>query len=704
MSFLITRVESYDDHVKTVKYFLRGTRLLLIRKHWSTNYRETFVLGILTSRHNTDNLVNKLNTNTLFIRNTSLVTSPIDIIVPVYNGFDFLDGLFQCIKENTDLHYRLFVVNDASTDKRVLPLLKKYATAFGSKMILIENEHNLGFVKSVNAALKQTTNNVVLINTDVILPKKWASGLLYPIEQDSKVATVTPFSNCATIFSIPEFGDNIFDGDLESINESISCINAPFDKLSFPTGVGFCMAINKEALHSVGLLDEIFERGYGEENDWCQRAIKKGFYNTIAPNLFVWHKHGASFGVEKFKMIERHLAIIKNRYKNYIKDVQKAQHEGIYASLREFIKILFFNSIANSTSVWFCHAWGGGAEMYAQRQIESLRQDSLCIKLCEKNYGYVRMSWYYKEYSGTIYIEHDDILNILDHIKIDSIVVNSITSWLQIPETLKLISDIKSHLKCVVSFRAHDFMSICPSICMVNNDMTYCNITRLEQCKTCKLHLDKQPIKISNLTAYQTAWGKFFAEICDEIIAFSDSTREIYAMLFPQTKDKIKVIPHTIPKIRVPVVHEHDGINIAILGAIHAAKGAYILSEMGKLLPKYKNVTITLIGYTANKKGFPNIIETGTYIPEDLPNIIEEHNIDIIFIPSICPETFSYTTQEAIEMELKTACFNLGAQAERIKNYHQGLVISKIDAKTALDEIVKFCKNDKTETNYATKN
>ena len=38
-------------------------------------------------------------------------------------------------------------------------------------------------------------------------------------------------------------------------------------------------------------------------------------------------------------------------------------------------------------------------------------------------------------------------------------------------------------------------------------------------------------------------------------------------------------------------------------------------------------------------------------------------------------------------MNIPVACFDIGAPAERIKKYGKGIVISKIDAKTALDEI-----------------
>lgn len=292
-------------------------------------------------------IINKLNLTRLFSKSQT-PNFPIDIIVPVYNGYEYLSPLFESIYNNTDLDYNLIVVNDASPDKKVLPLLNKYQKKFGNKMTLINNETNRGFIFSVNTALKTIKNHCVLVNTDVVLPKNWASKLFTPIYLDKKVASVTPFSNNATIFSLPKMNENELLGDLEEINKTLSVINTPFKKIKLPTGVGFCMAMNKNAIQKVGLIDEIFGRGYCEENDWCMRAIKHGFYNTIAANLLVWHKHGASFGSEKQNLIKTNERILLNRHPKYHSEVHKSLKDNKFLSLRFFGELLYLKTIAKN--------------------------------------------------------------------------------------------------------------------------------------------------------------------------------------------------------------------------------------------------------------------------------------------------------------------------------------------------------------------
>ena len=69
---------------------------------------------------------NKLSLDLLFnCYFCSKVNYPkIDIILPIYNGFEYLENLFYSIRKNTDIPYHLFIINDASPDKRVHEFIK----------------------------------------------------------------------------------------------------------------------------------------------------------------------------------------------------------------------------------------------------------------------------------------------------------------------------------------------------------------------------------------------------------------------------------------------------------------------------------------------------------------------------------------------------------------------------------------------------
>jgi len=78
-----------------------------------------------------------------------------------------------------------------------------------------------------------------------------------------------------------------------------------------------------------------------------------------------------------------------------------------------------------------------------------------------------------------------------------------------------------------------------------------------------------------------------------------------------------------------------------------------------------------------------------------LPELVEDHKIDMFLIPSICPETFSYTTQEIIMMEMPLMVFNIGAPAERVKDYKNGYILNEISAKSILNTVEQFSEKIK---------
>jgi GT2 family glycosyltransferase len=76
------------------------------------------------------------------------------------------------------------------------------------------------------------------------------------------------------------------------------------------------MYMRADAIHEVGLFDEEkFGRGYGEENDWCLRALDRGFLHLCACDVFVEHLGGVSFGAtEKTQLVQENLAVLCGEY------------------------------------------------------------------------------------------------------------------------------------------------------------------------------------------------------------------------------------------------------------------------------------------------------------------------------------------------------------------------------------------------------
>ncbi|MEH8097002.1 glycosyltransferase [Gallibacterium anatis] len=322
--------------VYTVKYNgIKATINKIKKKIYSTTPK-------LTEKNHID--LDKIRT--YFLSNQKIPTlkidQPIDIIIPVYNGFDYLLPLFNSIKNNTSIPYRLLVCNDKSTDKRVSPFLRSIKESYNIDFLLIENNENLGFIKTVNKLVELTENHFVLLNTDIEVPPYWLERLMYPIFTMENIASTTPFTNSGTICSFPKYlEDNkiLLDLEVNQVDSYFRTVNFENTYIEIPTAIGFCMGVNKELVKKIGMFDEIYGKGYCEENDWSQRAIVSGYKNIHVTNLFVYHKHGGSFpSLEKQKLQERNYNILIERYRNYPNDVNLLIERNELYNLRKMLE------------------------------------------------------------------------------------------------------------------------------------------------------------------------------------------------------------------------------------------------------------------------------------------------------------------------------------------------------------------------------
>ena len=129
----------------------------------------------------------------------------IGVVIPVYNGRQHLEILLPSLFRNTTQPHKFIFVNDSSPDPEVLPWLKEQC-AGREDCVVLENEENMGFPATVNKGASLCKGDFVILNTDTEVPSNWLERLMQPIWEDSHVASVTPFSDAATIFSFPFVG------------------------------------------------------------------------------------------------------------------------------------------------------------------------------------------------------------------------------------------------------------------------------------------------------------------------------------------------------------------------------------------------------------------------------------------------------------------------------------------------------------------
>jgi len=237
----------------------------------------------------------------------------VDIIVPVYNACDDVLLCLSSLIEKTDVLHRIFVINDGE-DERTAEMLDAFNCSF-NHLEVINNDHNLGYTKSVNKGISHSNADwVVVLNSDTIVSDNWLSKLLNCALSTEKVGMVGALSNAASWQSVPQIHDNNGDWHLNPIPDGMTIDDialevATLSQREYPeVGVinGFCQLINTSMLDEIGLLDEVaFPIGYGEENDMCARAVKAGYKLLIADDTYIFHAKSKSFGHDKRKALAK---------------------------------------------------------------------------------------------------------------------------------------------------------------------------------------------------------------------------------------------------------------------------------------------------------------------------------------------------------------------------------------------------------------
>ena len=147
-----------------------------------------------------------------------------------------------------------------------------------------------------------------------------------------------------------------------------------------------------------------------------------------------------------------------------------------------------------------------------------------------------------------------------------------------------------------------------------------------------------------------------------------------------EARDRIACRPHRtmidIPPVPRPR-REGPGV-IGILGAIGAVKGARIVSDLAYLLDRLPDAPrLVIVGEFDHSFPLPASVRvTGRYDPATLPAILAAHGVTAWLMPSVWPETFSFTTREMLATGLPVMAFELGAQGEAVREAPNGHIVA----------------------------
>lgn len=245
----------------------------------------------------------------------------ITIVIPVYGDWETLNICIESLKKCASKDNTIMLVNDHGPEWEMIEknILKAIEGCDNFKYYL--NAENLGFVKTCNRAVMEldtTDNDILLLNSDTQVTEGFDVEMQEVLYLHEKHGAVCPRSNNATLLTIPVKNSTGTHLSEEQSYHTFLQMQSILPRYSIlPTGVGFALLIKRKLIRQFGLFDEIFGKGYNEENDFCARINQYGYNVAMANRAYVYHYESRSFGEAKKALDAKNREILIGRYPYY---------------------------------------------------------------------------------------------------------------------------------------------------------------------------------------------------------------------------------------------------------------------------------------------------------------------------------------------------------------------------------------------------
>ncbi|GAB3281283.1 glycosyltransferase [Parahaliea aestuarii] len=593
----------------------------------------------------------------------------VDIVIPVYRGLEETRSCIESVLATT-AGERLVLVNDCSPEPEITQYLRELDAAH-DRVLLLENAENLGFVATANRGMAAGPDaDVLLLNSDVEVANDWLARLCTAAYSQPKVASVTPFANNATIMSFPNFCEDnelLFGLSLAELDHAFARRPLEGNLWPIPSGVGCCMYLRRDCLEAVGLFDlETFGRGYGEENDWCQRAHAAGWTNYHLGNCFVYHKGGVSFAAEQSPRIAAAMEILDDRYPHYHSTVQRFIGEDPARIARTEVLFDLVASLARPKIVAISHKLGGGAQQHVDELARYYAGDALFLQLTPERSGKsVALSIFsagerLKDgLQFDIDSEYDELVQLLRELGVGHVHFHH---TMGLPPRLWLLAEA---LDCRHDLTVHDYYLVNGNPTLTDRDARYVDPVDSDFDQRCATHYPLPEGVTASL--WRENQQLLIGAARRVIFPSADCARrfchfyDIETPVVAWHPDYLLSQPYPAPQ------WSFDGgrpLKVLVVGAISREKGADVIEAVANALAK-EGIEFHLLGY-AYRALSEQVVTHGPYDNGRVYELVGDIQPDVVWFPALWPETYSYTLSVALHMGLPVVVPQLGAFVERV--------------------------------------
>jgi GT2 family glycosyltransferase len=215
------------------------------------------------------------------------------VVVLTHDNLAFSRMCLASVLENTEYpNYELIVVDNASSDGTVEELKRLASSIPIVKTIL--NDRNAGFGPGNNQGLAAATGEIlVLLNNDTVVPRGWLTRLARHLD-DPRIGLIGAATNRSCNEAQIDIPYQTY-GEFQAVARS-QRERHDGERLPIRMPMMFCVAFRRDTYERLGPLDERYEVGMFEDEDYALRAKSAGLHVAWTPEVYVHHAYHASIG------------------------------------------------------------------------------------------------------------------------------------------------------------------------------------------------------------------------------------------------------------------------------------------------------------------------------------------------------------------------------------------------------------------------
>ena len=632
----------------------------------------------------------------------------VDVLVPIYGAAAELARCLASLRRHGGPgEHRLLLLLDGPQPREVEASVAGLRSDPGPwRVTVLRAPRRTGYVAMVNRGLGQSSGDVVLLNSDTEVTAGWLSKLARAATSAPRVASVTPFSNHATLCSLPRFlAENhlpaSYDADgFGRLVEGCSQHARP----CLPTGVGFCLYLTRAALDAVGPFDdERFGLGYGEEVDWCLRARRDGWRHLLDDSTFVYHVGQSSFGASRSVRVRAAHRVLRRRHPGYLAEIADFIRRDPLAPLRERVMERLRPPPSPPRPpgrvVHLVHGWPpydvGGTEVYARalatRQAR-WRRASVFARLAHparhRGDAVERMD---RGVRVRLTVNNFVQRNPLSRNAIyDRSLALELRRFLgeEAPDLIHVhhlaghaanLARVAAERQVPIVFQLQDWWAPCARVNLLHRDGTLCDGPGIGRCSACRPLTALPGSRLWNPLLHvlrRSAMRRALAT-ADLLVAGSEHIVETYRRLgFLPAGVTVRVVHYGIEdgrSSRLPPPPSFDGrpLRFGYVGAVLPHKGVAVAVEAFRGISSQR-ATLEVWGNPDGDRDFVSALRRraepgtvsfrGAFSERDKSRVLA--GLDVLLVPSLGYESFGLVAREAMAGGVPVLVSDRGALAE----------------------------------------